>query len=71
MNEEKKNELKIEELEQVAGGEDFEHDYTVFACNQCGHEIKWPGRNYKCYQEYAVDCEMCDCKVYHWVRFVE
>lgn len=41
MSEEKKAELKLEDLAQVAGGgEDLEHNYTVFACNQCGHEVK-------------------------------
>ena len=70
MSEEMKTELKNEELEHVAGGEELEHNYTVLACNQCGHEIKWPGTEFCVYQEYAVNCEKCDCKVYHWERFV-
>ena len=70
MSEEKKAELKPEDLAQVAGGEELEHNYTIFACNKCGHEVKWPGTEYCVYQEYAVDCENCDGKVYHWVRTV-
>lgn len=71
MSEEKKIELNPADLDLVGGGEneDLEHNYTVFACNQCGKEVKWPGTEYLVYGEYAVDCE-CGCKVYHRVRKV-
>ncbi len=71
MNEEKKCVLDPKDLELVNGGEneDLEHNYTVFACNQCGKEIKWPGTEYCVYMTYAVDCE-CGCKAYHWVKTV-
>ncbi|MDO5436559.1 MAG: hypothetical protein Q4G19_09345 [Clostridia bacterium] len=63
-------ELSLDELDQVAGGEDLEHGYTIFACYNCGEQIKWPGTNYNCWSVYNVDCAKCDSTDYHWVKTV-
>ena len=62
--------LTEEEMKQVVGGAESESGYTVLACDRCGHEITWPGTGYQHWTHYAVDCENCESKSYHWVREV-
>lgn len=63
--------LTDEELKQVSGGEELEHNYTVFACNKCGFEVKWPGTNYQCWGDYGIHCDNCGCNSFRWVRVVD
>ena len=62
--------LTEEEMKQVVGGAESENGYTVLACDRCGHEITWPGTGFRPWVHYAVDCENCESKSYHWVREV-